>query len=609
MNAILVVGKPNSGKSLLFNKLTGLKQKVANFPGVTVEVKTGTCGTVRLLDFPGAYSLSPLSKDEAIAVQKFHEALDDESVKGVLCVLDATRLERSLVVGLQAQAAAVAKDKAFIFAVNMMDDISRSRTHLDIAGLEQELGSPVFAISAKTGLGLDALRERLGTTVLPGHKNPEATPRLVTPELASSRARELNLRFAPKAELILRTQNALDRFFLSGIWGGVAFFAIMTFLFQAIFTWAAPAMDFVEGTISGLGALTTSVLPEGMLSDFVNDAIFGGFGSFLVFIPQIFMLTFMIGALEDSGYLARAAIICHRPLSLFGLSGKSFVPLLSGHACAIPAIFAARTIESPKHRLLTILTIPLMSCSARLPVYGLFVSALIPATTIFGGLIGLQGLTFFALYLVGIIIALLVAALLNKTVGQRESSTPFIIELPPYRLPGWKPLLQRSLNYSWTFITRAGGVIFGVTVVVWILGYFPNGSENLDSSWLAAIGQWMEPVFAPLGADWKFGVAILASFVAREVFVGTLGTLFGIENADENIADVASHIQQSGLSVASAFGLLMFYVVALQCASTLAVIRKETNSNWLPVGLFFGYGVLAYVIALGTRLLLEPFFN
>jgi ferrous iron transport protein B len=411
--------------------------------------------------------------------------------------------------------------------------------------------------------------------------------------------------FGPKADILLLSQNRLDHFLLSGFWGGVAFFAIMTFLFQAIFTWASPLMDFVESGVSKVGAGVAVLLPSGIIADFVNDAVFGGFGSFLVFVPQIFMLTFIIGVLEDSGYLARAAIICHRPLSFFGLSGRSFVPLLSGHACAIPAVFAARTIESPKHRLMTIIAIPLMSCSARLPVYALFISILIPPTTYLGGFIGLRGLSFFALYLMGIILALLVTAMISRTVKRNESSAPFIIELPPYRIPSWRPLLQRSFNYSWSFITRAGGVIFTVTLVVWVLGYFPNGSGHLESSWLALLGKWLDPLTAPLGIDWKFGVAILASFVAREVFVGTLGTLFGIEGGEDRIADVAGQIHSSGLSIASGFALLVFYVVSLQCASTLAVIRKEVGSARLPLLLFFGYGILAYVLAIATRYLVS----
>ncbi|MCB0357954.1 MAG: ferrous iron transporter B, partial [Bdellovibrionales bacterium] len=288
---------------------------------------------------------------------------------------------------------------------------------------------------------------------------------------------------------------------------------------------------------------------------------------------------FIIGILEDSGYLARAAVICHKPLKLFGLSGKSFIPLLSGHACAIPAIYASRTVASPKRRLLTILAVPLMSCSARLPVYALLISAFIPSTTILGGLVGLQGLAFFALYFLGVVVALLITSALAKTIYKTKNDSPFILEMPSYRWPHWRPLLKRSLVSCRQFITKAGVVIFIVTIIVWIIGYFPNGSGHLDSSWLAALGHVIEPLMKPLGLDWKYGIAILSSFLAREVFVGTLGTLFGIEGAEENISSLVNHIQSSGLELGSGIALLVFYAIALQCVSTLAVLRKEVGST------------------------------
>jgi ferrous iron transport protein B len=275
----------------------------------------------------------------------------------------------------------------------------------------------------------------------------------------------------------------------------------------------------------------------------------------------------------------------------------SFVPYLSGFACAIPAIFAARTIASPKRRLLTIITIPLMSCSARLPVYSLLILVLIPSTKVLGGLIDLRGLVFFGLYMLGIIAALVVSALLSKYAVKNEDDVPFILELPPYRLPSLKPLLQRALNSAKAFVKKAGHIIFTVTVLVWVLGYFPNGAGNLDNSYLGWMGQAIEPIFAPLDLDWRYGVAILASFVAREVFVGTLGTMFGIDGADENIAGLAANVQADGLSLASGMALLVFYVIALQCASTLAVMRKELGSNLIPIYTFVGYSLMAYFAA------------
>ncbi|MCJ8275656.1 MAG: hypothetical protein MJK18_02350, partial [Bdellovibrionales bacterium] len=268
--------------------------------------------------------------------------------------------------------------------------------------------------------------------------------------------------------------------------------------------------------------------------------------------------------LEDSGYLARAAMICHRPLKFFGLSGKSFIPMLPGHACAIPAIYAARTVESPRRRFITILTVPLMGCSARLPVYALLIAAFIPSTTILGGLIGLQGLVFFSLYLLGILTALVVSLVISKTSMTQQSDSPFILELPPYRIPNLRPLISRSLQSSWQFVSKAGSIIFTVTLVVWVLGYFPNGSGQLDSSWLAYLGRAIEPALQPIGLDWKYGVAVLTSFLAREVFVGTLGTMFGIEGADENMGGLIESLQDSPLTLASGVALLVFYAIALQ---------------------------------------------
>lgn len=606
MKKILVIGKPNCGKSLLFNRLTGLKQKVANFPGVTVEVKTGRFREHQLVDFPGVYSLTPLTRDEEIAVQKFWVALEQPELAAILCVLDGTRLERSLLLGLQVLEAAREKRKPVIFAVNMLDELKYHRSEVQLDALKQELGQPVIGISARTSEGLPELIKTLEEAVA---KGTAFIPSGVAPQAHLDRqsvAKDLHQRFGPKAEIILKRQNNFDRFLLSGIGGGIAFFVIMIVMFQAIFTWASPLMDGVESIIGVVGAFMAGWFSNPIAHDFVADAIFGGFGSFLVFVPQIFVLTFLIGVLEDSGYLARAAVICHRPLSLFGLSGKSFVPLLSGHACAIPAIFAARTIESPRHRLLTIMAIPLMSCSARLPVYGLLIAALIPAQTYLGGLIGVQGLIFFCLYLLGIVVALTITGIAAKASAvKKTSSAPFIIELPPYRLPALVPLLRRAFADSWAFITRAGGVIFLVTVIVWVLGYFPQGAGQLDHSWLASMGHWIEPVVQPLGLDWRYAVAILTSFAAREVFVGTLGTMFGIEGGDENIGGIADQVRAAGLTLASGVALLVFYVIALQCASTLAVIRKETGNARLPVFLFFSYGLLAYIAAISVYFLLK----
>lgn len=598
MKKIILVGKPNSGKSLLFNQLTGLRQKVANFPGVTVELKSGKLGNFQLVDFPGTYSLSSLSRDEEIAIEKLHEAMHSDDTALVVCNLDATRLERSLVFGLQVRELARQHNKSLVFALNMIDEVQRFSHNIDTQLLSQELGAPVYALSAKTLIGIHEFK--LAIQDIASHCDAYIpTVSLSSDETVFHASRNVSKKFGINADIVLKRQNSIDGFLLNNLLGGVVFLIIMFLLFQSIFTWATPLMDAVENSIATLAIWVSDVVGPGMLNDFLRDAIFGGVGSFLVFVPQIMVLTFIIGLLEDSGYLARAALICHKPLSYFGLSGRSFIPYLSGHACAIPAIMAARTIESPRKRLITMMTIPLMSCSARLPVYALLIAVLIPDTRYLGGLLNLQGTAFFVLYFLGIITALFVSVLLNKFTDKDKDKAdmPFILELPTYRLPHWKPLMFRVFTSAKQFIRRAGPVIFVVSVVIWFLGYFPNENHQLQQSYLAMLGQWIEPVFEPLGLDWRYGVAILVSFLAREVFVGALGTLFGMEGADENIAGLAANIQADGLDFGAGIGLLLFYVVALQCVATVATLRGETGSRNIAWGLFVGYGTLAYSLA------------
>jgi ferrous iron transport protein B len=597
MKNIILVGKPNSGKSLLFNQLTGMRQKVANFPGVTVELKSGKFNNYQLIDFPGTYSLNSLSRDEELAIAKLHEAMHSDETALIICNLDATRLERSLVFGLQVRDLALQHNKGVIFALNMIDEVQRFGHHIDTEQLAKDLGCAIYALSAKTLIGLHEFKLALiDAAGRPQDFIPLKTVDAEQPVLEISR--KLSRQYGIQADVVLKRQNKIDDFLLNSVFGGLIFLVIMFLLFQSIFTWASPLMDAVETVIAELAIVVTGILPDGAVNDFVTDALFGGVGSFLVFVPQIMVLTFVIGLLEDTGYLARAALICHKPLSYFGLSGRSFIPYLSGHACAIPAIFAARTIESPRKRLITMMTIPLMSCSARLPVYALLIAVLIPDTEYLGGLLNLQGITFFILYFIGILTALLVSTLLNKLtdIDKEKAEMPFILELPTYRLPHWKPLIHRVFTSAKQFIRRAAPVIFMVSVVIWFLGYFPQNGE-LQSSYLAMLGHWIEPIFAPLGLDWRYGVAILVSFLAREVFVGALGTLFGIEGADENIAGLAANIEQDGLALGAGIGLMLFYVVALQCVATVATIRGETGSRKIAWGLFVGYGLLAYCLA------------
>lgn len=594
---ILLIGKPNSGKSLLFSRLTGLNQKVANFPGVTVEIREGQFEDKTLIDFPGIYSFNAITKDEEIAITKLTKALSEDDTEALICVLDATRLESSLSLGLQAKKLAHKNGKKILFVLNMLDELQARKVSLDIKNLAEDLKAPLVLVSAKKFLGLDDLKKAI--SLLSEEDEKELIKDFSENEDEEDylgQARRITQKHNPSLETHLSLQKKLDRFFLSSTFGFLIFSLIMLIFFQSIFTWAAPLMDLFAGFFTWSGEQVARFMPEGIAHDFINEAFFEGFGAFMVFVPQIFLLTFMIGILEDSGYLARAAIICHKPLSIFGLTGKSFVPYLSGHACAIPAILAARTIDSPAKRFLTMLTIPLVACSARLPVYALLIAALIPNTTFAGGLLGYQGLTLFILFFFGILMAILVSGIVSRF-NKYKGDNNFILELPPYRLPHWKPLLLRSFESAKAFILGAGWAIFFVTIIVWVLGYFPNGSGQLSSSWLASLGKWIEPVFAPLGLDWIFGVAILASFVAREVFVGTLGTLYGIEDATENVMNLAQTLQAGELSLASGFALLAFYAIALQCFSTLVVLKKETGKISVPIAAFFAYGLLAYGVA------------
>ena len=600
MQRILMVGKPNCGKSLLFNQLTGLRQKVANYPGITVEITRGKCDKFELVDLPGAYSLNGLTRDEVIAVDEIKRSVADDDTSMVLVVLDATRLAQSLVMGLQVQRLAFEHNKPVMFALNFIDEVKRVGETIDTDGLSKALGSPVLALSARSLDGLHEFKQSL--LGMAGEPERYATTNGTPHAEAAERSQELARDFGIQHDIVLKNQNRIDNFMLNNWTGGLIFIAVMFVLFQSIFTLATPLMDgvesFIETLAGGVGAVTT----EGVVHDFINDAIFGGFGSFLVFVPQIMVLTLIIGLLEDSGYLARAALMCHRPLSFFGLSGRSFIPYLSGHACAIPAIMAARTIESPHKRLITMLTIPLMSCSARLPVYALLVAVLVPANETFLGIFNMQGAAFFGLYFFGIFMALVVSQILNRFLPRdlEKTDMPFILELPTYRLPHWKPLFQRVLNSGIMFIKRAGPIIFMVSVGIWILGYFPLNS-TLQDSWLGQIGHFIEPVFAPMGLDWRYGVAILMSFLAREVFVGALGTLFGLEGADEDVAGLAERVQADGMTTEAGLGLMLFYVVALQCVATVAMLKGESGSSKLSWGLYVAYGLLAYAIAVAVN--------
>jgi ferrous iron transport protein B len=603
MSKIVLIGSPNSGKSLLFNRLTGMHQKVANFPGITVDVATGKLSAlpeVSLIDFPGTYSLQPISGEEQVAADYFRSALDDPEVTQVFCLIDVTRLEKSLYFTLQVIRECERHGKQVLVLGNMMDVLDKHDITVDLQGLSAEIKAPVLPISARTGAGIDEVLALVRHNLTNGKHGVDAGIADTPDVILRGNAHQLANKYGPKGDLLVMTQTRLDSFFLHSGFGGFAFFAIMYLLFQSIFTWAAPAMDAVESILRVTADAVVPLISNQTASDFVSDAIFSGIGAFLVFVPQIFVLTFIIGILEDSGYMARAALICHKPLRVFGLTGKSFIPMLSGVACAIPAIYAARSIDSPKKRLLTYMAIPLMPCSARLPVYTLLIAAFIPNTTAFGGLVGLQGLAMFLTYFFGMFCGLIVTGLVSRSRKDHYTDLPFVLEMPPYRVPAWQPLIRNSWNRCKHFVTKAGTIILTVTIVIWFFGYYPNHGADLGASWLGQFGQFIEPVFAPLGLDWRYGVAIMTSFLAREVFVGTLGAMFGIEGADENMVPLIDQIQASGLTTASGVALLVFFAIALMCVSTMAILSKESGSNKLAITMFAAYGIAAYLGAVLT---------
>ncbi|MEP5765299.1 MAG: ferrous iron transporter B [Halieaceae bacterium] len=610
MSKIILIGSPNSGKSLLFNRLTGLQQKVANFPGITVDVATGKLAAlpeVTLIDFPGTYSLQPISGEEQVAADYFRSALDDPEVTQVFCLIDITRLEKSLYFTLQVIRECERHGKQVLVLANMMDVLDKHGIEVDLAGLAREIKAPLLPISARSGQGVDALLAKVKENLANGKKGIDAGIAATPDAILRGTAHQVAGKYGPKGDLLVKTQTRLDSFFLHTGAGGFAFFAIMFLLFQSIFTWAAPAMDAVEAVLGATADLVVPLIGNQTAKDFTSDAIFSGIGAFLVFVPQIFVLTFIIGILEDSGYMARAALICHKPLRLFGLTGKSFIPMLSGVACAIPGIYAARSIDSPKKRLLTYMAIPLMPCSARLPVYTLLIAAFIPNTTALGGLVGWQGLAMFLTYFFGMLVGLLVTGLVSRSREDHYTDLPFVLEMPPYRVPAWQPLIRNAWNRCKHFVTKAGTIILSVTIIIWVLGYFPNHGADLGASWLGSFGHFIEPVFAPLGLDWRYGVAIMTSFLAREVFVGTLGAMFGIEGADENMVPLVDQIQASGLEAASGVALLVFFAIALMCVSTLAILGKESGSHKLAIKMFAAYGAMAYGGAVLTYQLVSVF--
>jgi ferrous iron transport protein B len=592
---VAIVGPPNSGKSTLFNRLTGLRQKVANYPGVTVEQRWGKLQInngreVHLVDLPGVYSLEARSEDEQVTRDVLTGSMPGVArPNAVLLILDATNLGRHLMLA----APILGLGLPTLVVLNMADDLAERGGDIDTEALAQKLGAPVVLVSAARGEGLEPVAEFLsGALAVP---RPIELPVLNNvPKCRAWAAKVSHGAYSPPTPPVW--SRRLDAVFLHPIAGPLVFAAVVIAVFQSIFTAAAPLMDGVEALVTRSGEWVASTLPASVFRDLLVEGVWGGVGSVVVFLPQILVLFLFIGILEDSGYLARAAVIADRTMARVGLQGKSFIPLLSAHACAVPAIMATRTIESKRDRIATILIAPFMTCSARLPVYTLVIAAFLPEGSILGP-IGSHAIALLGLYVLGFAAAVLTAKILRSSILKGEK-TAFLIELPPYRWPTLRSLGLRLYDRAKVFLARAGTVILAVSVVLWVLAHLPltgGKAPEIRDSLAGTIGRTVEPVIQPLGFNWKIGIGLVTSLAAREVIVGTLGTIYGIE-AESDPQGMRAALQRD-LQPGGAVALLVFFAFAMQCLSTTAVVRRETGGWKWPL-LQFGYMTgLAYVCA------------
>ncbi|MGC2108097.1 MAG: ferrous iron transport protein B [Candidatus Korobacteraceae bacterium] len=594
---VAVVGPPNSGKTTLFNRLTKLRQKVGNFPGVTVEHHTGYVRDangeeVALIDLPGVYSLTPKSEDEKVAVDVLTGKMPGTPrPDAVILVLNSTNLHSHLVLA----ARVIALGVPTLVLLNMADELRKQGGQVDVLSLARELGTPVALVSATTGEGLVAVQNFLSSAT--------ATPEpLELPVVGSTRGyREWAVRVGTNARYRRPAPpvwtNRLDSLFLHRVWGPAIFGIVVIGVFQTIFAVGQPLSNLLQKFLDFTGAQIGNHLPAGMLQSLIVNGIWKGTGSVLVFLPQILLLFLVIGILEDSGYLSRAAVIADRTMSRVGLNGKSFIPLLSAYACAVPAIMATRTIENKRDRMATILIAPFMTCSARLPVYTMVIAAFLPNRPILGMFLGTRALAMLGLYVLGFLMAVATARLLKSTI-LRSKDAPFILEMPPYRWPTAASLGLRLVDRGKAFLYRAGTVILLVTLLLWAATNFPmhhGQPPQVQDSIVAKVGHAIEPVIRPLGFDWKIGVGLLTSIAAREVIISTMGTLYGVD-PETHATDLQAALRHQ-LTPAGAVALLVFFAFAMQCMSTIAIVRRETNGWKWPILQFSYMTVVAYVAA------------
>ena len=606
---IALIGPPNSGKTTLFNRLTGLRQKVANYPGVTVEKYVGQvqCDSernVELVDLPGVHGFSARTLDERVTRDVLEGQVEDlPAPDAVVLIVDCTRLESQLML----VEPVLKLEIPTLLVLNMWDELEDRGGSLNELELADLLGVEVVKSNARVGLGVERVKEFLSQVEVreSGLPLPEQVlsnvPRGVPlPMIDAFTARRRHLdKVVDRASFVspgpAQSTNALDSVFLHRIWGPLVFLAVVVIVFQSIFTWAVPLMDGVDLLITASGEWLASRLSDGWFRSLVIDGVWAGVGSVVIFLPQILILFLFLGILEDSGYMARAAVIADRVMYKVGLQGRAFLPLLSGYACAIPAILAARTVEDERDRLATIFITPFMTCSARLPVYALLIAAFIPEGRLLGPFLGYRAAVLLGLYGLGIAAAVVTAFLLKRTLLRAQPGS-FVMDLPSYRLPSARSIGLRLLDRSKIFLRRAGSIIFAVAIVLWVLTQFPRtdaGPPLIEDSALGRIGQTIEPAIEPLGFDWRIGVGLVTSLAAREVIVGTLGTIYGVEDATDDSITLQETLRRD-LTLPAAIGLLVFFAFALQCMSTVAVMRRETGGWKWPILQFSYMLFLAY---------------
>jgi ferrous iron transport protein B len=601
LKTVVLIGPPNCGKSTLFNRLTGLRQKVANYPGVTVEQRMGPMAGIgrddlTLIDLPGIYSLTPYSEDARVSIDVLRGKMaGTPKPDAVLIVLDSLHLTRQLMLA----APVLALGLPTMILLNMSDLMKARGGQVDTLQLARELCAPVAQISAANGTGLDAVALFLNQ---PGNgtvAKPLTLPVLGNAASTHSWAAQVSRRTGYKAPLSVEGTRKIDNILLHRIWGPLLFLAVVVGVFEVVFSLGQPLSDGFGDLLTRAGDLLRPFLPAGWIQSLLLDGVWQGIASVLVFLPQILLLFLFIGVLEDTGYLARAALIADRVMRTIGLNGKAFIPLLSAYACAVPAIMATRTIENKRDRLATILVTPFMTCSARLPVYMLLIAAFVPNSTFLHGFLGLRTIVMLGLYLAGFVAAMITARLLKSSI-LKSSETPFILELPQYRMPTLRSLALRLVDRARIFLHQAGTVILYVTLALWVLAHLPvvhmaGGSytaPELADSVIGRLGHFIEPVIAPLGFNWKVGIGLLCSVAAREVMVSTMGTLYGADPGTQalNLQTALHH----DMTLGGALALMIFFAFAMQCTSTMAVVRRETNGWQWPVVQFLYMLVLAY---------------